>query len=495
MNELSSIAELKEVVAQQSAQITLLTEQTTTLTEQNALLTEQNALLTEQNTLLSLRIEELEQRINKNSSNSDKPPSSDGLSKKPAFPRKPGLRKSGGQSGHRGRTLKMVAIADHYELHPVKASQCDCGCKLAGIQASDYWDKRQVFDLPPTILQVSEHRVESKTCPNCQRVHLGEFPLGVNAPVQYGDRVRSLAVLLNVEQSLPLARVQELFAGLTGYEINESTVHSAVERMYEQLEEEEKIIHQEVLKSDVAHSDETGGRIAGKLHWVHVFSSLLHTLYIVSDQRGGEVIKGPDSHLANYKGRLIHDCLNSYLAMTGLMSHGLCNAHILRELTALMELPKALTWPAKMHELLLEYYLASDCAKGVASQATLEQLDEKYADVLEQADKEEPPPIQGKRGRPKKSKGRNLMERLKEHQEAVLAFSRCAEVHFTNNLGERDLRPWKTKLKVSGCFRTLAGALHYARIKGFCSTVKKNGLVVFEQLLAAQKGQSFLRLT
>lgn len=264
-----------------------------------------------------LRILELEQRLNKNSSNSDKPPSSDGLSKKPALPRQRGVNKSGGQKGHPGKTLKMVDSPNKYELHPLKTAKCDCGCDLTEVKNELNWDKRQVFDLPPTVLQVTEHSVECKTCPNCQRTHRGEFPQDVNATVQYGERVRSLAVLLNVEQSLPLSRVQELFVGLTGYAINESTVYAAVERTYVELEEEERMIHQAVLASNVAHSDETGGRIAGSLHWIHGFSSLLHTLYIVCEQRGGAVINGPDSHLVSYEGRLIHDCLSSYLAMTG----------------------------------------------------------------------------------------------------------------------------------------------------------------------------------
>jgi transposase len=174
--------------------------------------------------------------------------------------------------------------------------------------------------------------------------------------------------------------------------------------------------------------------------------------------------------------------------MDGPMKHGLCHAHLLRELTALMALPRALSWPERMHTLLMGYYRASDYGKGVAKTSSLKQLDRSYAELLKLADEEEPPPIKGKRGRPKKNKGRNLMERLKNHQDAVLPFSRHPEVPFTNNPGERDLRPWKTKRKVSGCFRTLTGAQYHARIKGFCSTVKKNGLVVFDQLVVAQKG-------
>ncbi len=296
--------------------------------------------------------------------------------------------------------------------------------------------------------------------------------------------------------SLPLGRIEEFFAGLTGYAINESTIQAAVGRLGEHLKVEEQIIHQAILKSKVAHADETGGRIAGKLHWIHGFSSLQHTLYVVDQHRGGSVINGAQSHLANYSGRLIHDCLNSYFAIQGEMEHGICIAHILRELTALKELPKPLRWPEQMHALLMDYYHASHEGKGVAHSEVLKKLDRRYREILALGVKEEPPPQQtDKRGRAKRSKGRNLLERLITHQEPVLAFARHTQVPFTNNLGERDLRPWKTKLKVSGCFRTLEGAVRYARIKGFCSTAKKHGLVVFDQLLAAAKGESFLRVT
>lgn len=440
-------------------------------------------------------ITELKERLGKNSRNSDKPPSSDGLSKKAAFPRKRGARKPGGQLGHDGRTLKMVIKADHEIIHTVVDHHCPCGCDLSLVTGQLDKERRQVFDLPPTLLEVTEHRRENKICPSCDRLHLADFPRDVNAPVQYGDRVRSLAVLLNVEQSLPLARVQELFTGLTGYGINESTVYSAVERMHEKLEVEEEIIRQAVLGSEVAHSDETGARIAGSLHWVHGFSSSQHTFYLVSKQRGGQVINGPQSHLAGYRGWLVHDSLSSYLTMGEGVKHSLCNAHLLRELTALMELPDALKWPSALHALLMEYYRQSDFGKGQVSSAALKKLDKQYAEILALADQEEPLAIQGKRGRPRRSKGRNLRDRFEKWQAAVLAFSRHVEVPFTNNLGERDLRPWKTKLKVSGCFGTLEGANRYARIKAFCSTVRKQGRVVLDELIAAQNGDSFLRLT
>lgn len=460
-----------------------------------AKLTKQVELLTGQLQAALLRIAQLEQQLKKNSGNSDKPPSSDGLAKKPAFPRQRGLRKPGGQPGHPGKTLDLVATPDERQWHRLTLNHCECGGCLDEVEGTTDGDKRQVFDLPPTLLKVVEHTIERKTCPGCQRVHRACFPPGITATLQYGDRVRALATLLNVEMSLPLARIQEFFAALTGYAINESTIHAAVARLSKHLKVEEEIIHRAILKSKVAHADETGGRIAGKLHWIHGFSTLHHTLYVVDEHRGGAVINGSQSHLAHYSGRLIHDCLNAYFSIQGEMKHGICIAHILRELTALTELPKPLSWPGKMHNLLMDYYHASDGGKGIVSPQVLKKLDGRYTKLLDLADEQEPPPENMKsRGRARRSKGRNLLARLTTHQEPMLAFARHAQVPFTNNLGERDLRPWKVKLKVSGCFRTLEGAQRYARIKGFCSTAKKHGLVVFDQLLAAAQGESFLRI-
>ena len=452
----------------------------------------------QQNLLIALaKIAELEQRLRKNSRNSDKPPSSDGLSKKPAIPRKKGVRKPGGQTGHKGHTLELVAEPKHVEIHPVTVPTCSCGCQLnTEADTKPHWDRRQVFDLPPQLLEVTEHHLERKTCRGCVKLHLGEFTLGVNAPVQYGERVRALSVLLNVELNMPLGRVQQLFAGLTGQSINESTIHSAVERNFNTLATEEQIIHDELLKTGVVHADETGARVAGKLHWVHGMGSEEYTLYRVEEKRGGPIINGADSHLAGRKGWLVHDCLNSYLSMpSNEIKHSLCNAHILRELTALIENESTTTWPAQLHELLMDYYRASNFGKGVVAAEKLVRLDAKYMQLLKLANSEEPTGVPSSRGRPKQTKGRNLYDRLNKWRDAVVAFARHQKVPFTNNLAERDVRPWKTKLKVSGCFRTLVGARRYARIKGFCSTAKKQGLVVYDELVKVQRGTSFLRLT
>jgi transposase len=459
------------------------------LRAENATLKEENASFKVLLTTALSRIAELEARLNLDSTNSGKPPSSDGLKKKPAFPRKKGGRR-GGKPGHKGNTLKMVAQPDHESLHSPKLSACNCGHSLSDIEALPGEEKRQVFDLPPRLLSVTEHRIGLKCCPGCGEVHKGKFPAHVNAPAQYGPRVRALVSLLNVEQSLPVGRVSELFCSLTGYALNHNTIVSAVNRMAEDLEEETKLIKQKILAAPVAHADETGARIAGKLHWGHDLVTELYTYFFVHERRGRIALESSESITDQFAGTLIHDCWSSYFNLD-CSSHGLCGAHLLRELKNLSDNHQR-EWASQMHDLLMYAYKFSQNGREVLPDGKLKVVRKQFAKILAAADKEEPPAIIKKKGRPKKSKGRNLMDRLVQYEDYVLNFAITENIPFTNNLAERDIRPWKTKLKVSGCFRTLDGAKRYARIKGFCSTVRKHGLSVYEQLLAAMDRRSFL---
>lgn len=436
-----------------------------------------------------LRIAELEAQLKMNSSTSGQPPSSDGLKKKPAFPRIKGGRR-GGKPGHQGNTLKMVDRPDKHRVYGPRKRKCLCGCELSGVRAKLTDEKRQVFDLPPQLLEVTEHRISVKQCPGCGQRHSGTFPDQINAPVQYGSRVRALINLLNVEQSLPVGRVKELFASLTGYALNENTVIGAVNRMAQDLEPDTEIIKQNILASSVAHADETGARVAGKLHWGHDLVTELYTYFFVSEKRGKIALNSADSITAQFPGTLIHDCWAPYFNLA-CADHGLCGAHLLRELRNLAENYES-KWAGRMHDLLMYAYKFSDNGKSVLPANKLRIVRVQYARIIASADKEEPPPIINKKGKPKKSKGRNLMDRMKKYESYVLNFALRKDVPFTNNLAERDIRPWKTKLKVSGCFRTLEGAKKYARVKGFCSTAKKHGYSVYEQLVKAIDGQSFL---
>jgi transposase len=438
------------------------------------------------------RIAKLEAQLKANSRTSSRPPSSDGLKKAPAFPRKKGGKK-GGQSGHKGKTLEMVApsAADRLVVHPVAEQKCSCGQSLESTVPSISLEHRQVFDLPPKLLQIEEHRLEVKHCPCCGEQHTGSFPSGVPAPVQYGDRVHALVSLLNVEQSMPVGRVGELFASLTGYELNENTVSTSVQRMYGKLADDEAVIKEQALCSPVAHADESGARVAGKLHWAHNFVCGLFTYLFVHEKRGAQALYSGQSIAQNYTGTLVHDCWASYFKLPN-ARHALCGAHLLRELRGLSE-NHGRKWAEKMHSLLMYAYEFSSGGSSVLPAKKYKTVLSRYRQIIKEANREEPPPEPRPKGRPKKTKGRNLLERLERYEEEVLRFTREHEVPFTNNLAERDIRPLKTKLKVSGCFRTLQGARHYARIKSFCSTAKKHGLSAYEELLNAWRGESFLR--
>lgn len=284
--------------------------------------------------------------------------------------------------------------------------------------------------------------------------------------------------------------IKSLFADLFGYAINENTIQSINTLYYEQLSPEQAIIAKQLQTEKVVHADESGVRVEGKLHWLHVACSGLFTYFYCHTKRGREALEAPLSVLTGCSEWVVHDCWISYF-IGGAYRHALCGAHLLRELTALIE--QGSEWAAQMHTLLMQTYLATHKAASALDAVRLQATINEYQTILEHAHQEEPPPQPSVRGKPKQSKGRNLMDRLAKHQCAVLAFAQYEEVPFTNNLAERDIRPWKTKLKVSGCFRTSAGAHCYARIRSFISTTRKQQKPVLAELCRVLNGQSFLR--
>ncbi len=455
------------------------------------LLQNQNEELCKQNELLSVRVDELEDRLNRNSENSNKPPSSDGLRKKPvqrpAFAKKKG-KKTGGQEGHQGKTLEFCATPDFVEAYLPK--HCDCGENLDKTTARIV-EKRQVFDLPEPKLEITEHQKLECNCSKCGKVNEGTFPDGVNAHVQYGTGIRALVVLLNIAFKLPLKKIQTLFGDLYGYAINDSTIINAVKRCYINLESSETAIKKSILQSIVAHFDETGLRVVGKLHWLHTCSTKLHTYFFIHANRGMKALEDVASLLPQFKNWAIHDCWSSYFKFTE-CSHGLCGAHIIRELFALEE--KESRWASWFKRYLFALYNLSEKGTKVLDADQQRKALLIFEKIWNNADEIEPPPQKSKsgRGRPKATKGRNLLTRLKEHQVALLAFAFHQEVPFTNNQAERDLRPAKIKQKIAGSFRTFSGAENYARVFGFISTTRKNQLSVFKELIAAFNGYTFL---
>ena len=437
-----------------------------------------------ENAELKTRIAELEARINSNSRNSSKPPSSDGYQKKPAFPRKK-KGKQGGQHGHQGRTLRQVEHPDKIVQH--KPGPCDCGHEFSDEELS-VAETRQVFDLPQPRLEVISHELLKGKCPVCGKWHKGVAPEGVNAPVQYGQGVKALTTLLNVDYRIPFKKIQILFSDLFGYAINESTVFSASRQCYKQLKETIAIIKSKIIEAMTAHADETGIRVEEMLRWLHVATTEMYTYLFVHEKRGRLALESEQSILDKLTGWLVHDCWGSYFNFTE-MNHALCGAHILRELEGLIENEQS-KWARSFKTFLMQVFEMS-FEERIRRRR---QIETKYTLICTRGEKAEPPPKRTpcQSGRYKRTKGRNLVERLIREKDAVLAFAFNQEVPFTNNLAERDVRPAKVKMKVSNCFRSSEGADIYARIASFVSTTRKHDRNVFSELCNTFNGYNFL---
>jgi transposase len=437
-----------------------------------------------ENAALKAEIVELKARLSADSHNSHKPPSSDGLRKRSALP-KTTRCKRGGQAGHSGKTLKMVDHPD--KTIPCKPEVCSCGASLHDVPGTVI-ERRQVFDLPEPKLEVTEYQRLRCQCPACGSVHEGVFPLCVQAPTQYGEGVLAFATLLNNAYMIPFKKVRGLFADLFGYAVNESTLVTANATCYDALAPSDTAIKAQLQASPVCHFDETGLRVEGHLHWQHVVSSPSATYLFVHAKRGTEALSSIHSLLPAYRGWAVHDCWASYFGFTS-CRHGLCGAHLLRELSAVAE--QGSQWATQMHTILLTLYRCSEFGTGTVTYP--KRWSRLYDAVCQRAQQEEPPPTRGhRRGKAKRTKGRNLLERLIKYKAAVLAFAFYRDVPFTNNQAERDLRPVKVKQKIAGCFRTLIGAQHYARIFSFISTARKQHRHVFKELRQIFLGNSFL---
>jgi hypothetical protein len=300
---------------------------------------------------------------------------------------------------------------------------------------------------------------------------------------------------LRVQQLIPLDRITQMAADLFGAHVSQATVQNALAAACRALNGFEAVVAALLARAPIAHADETGVRIAGKLHWFHVAGTKLLTWYGVSRKRGSDAIQG-FAVLSRFAGRLIHDCLGAYFQLDCL--HGLCNAHLLRELRFLFEVQRQ-TWAKDMFLLLRRMHRAVQAQRernGPSAAVQLKAWSAKYQDVLRQGFAENPilspPGPRRRRGRPKHSKAQNLLLRLRQHEPSVLAFLHDSSVPFTNNQAERDLRMIKVQQKISGAFRTFQGALMFARVRSYLSTVRKHGRDVFQDTVAIFMGSPFI---
>jgi transposase len=452
-----------------------------------SLLWEQNQLLRQKVSQLEARIKHLEDRLAKNSQNSSKPPSSDGYNKpNPKSRREKGKRNSGGQKGHVGTTLKRVKTPDSIVDHV--ASNCgQCGNTLERAKELDC-EVRQVFDIPVLKINVTEHRLHRKCCNRCGSITAGTFPVEAYQTVQYGAHIKSLMVYMSQYQLLPYARLKEFFIDLFGQSISEGTLANANQEMHNKLEKTEQKITKLLLKSGVLHADETGARIDKKRYWLHVASTKYLTHYGIHTKRGSEAVE-EIGLLPQFNGTLVHDHLKSYFKYG--KSHALCNAHHLRELTFIQERYKCV-WAKDMETFLLMTKkrvetLYQETGKSLADKE-LQRLYNKYKKIVSQGRLECPRAEKtnlSKKGRVKESDARNLLNRLREFGGATLAFMFDPRVPFDNNQAERDIRMTKVKQKISGCFRSEDGAKAFCRVRGYVSTMKKNGVSILTALYNA----------
>ena len=447
-----------------------------------SLIDEQRAIIEKQRkeiAALTTRAAELERRLGLNSSNSSKPPSSDGLARpaRTSSLREKTGKKSGGQKGHKGETLAQAGEPDRVVNHyPEKCSNCG---RVPDMTASTGYRKRQVFDVPePQPPSVTEHRAHICGCPYCGAQTQAAFPEDVSAPVQYGARITALAVYLRNCHFIPEDRLALLLKDVSGIEISPATIAAMEHRKAEQLAPVAEAIAGKVEQAPVKHMDGTGYRVGGFTQWLHVAATVLLTFYRTSARRG--------ALLADAIGVVVHDHWKPYFTMPGVI-HALCNAHHLRELKALMEIEKE-AWAFAMYRFLRQACHAVNIAsrKDTALNPRFAAwLQARYDRIVAQGlafHEAQPPPMRpnggnGKkpRGRQRRRTGHNLLLRLQSRKEDVLRFLTDPSVPFTNNLAERDLRMMKVRQKISGCFRTAAGAEDFAVLRTVLSTAAKQG--------------------
>ena len=435
--------------------------------------------------LLTARVEELETRLNTDSHNSHKPPASDGLAK---LPRRRSRRKrsgkaSGGQAGHVGFSLQPVAEPHQIVTHapPQVCPQCQTSLETAPRVMRE---RRQVFELPPLQPVVIEHQLLQVCCPQCQAVAAGQFPQDVTQPTQYGPGVKALAVYLQEYQHIPMARTQAFFTDALHLPLSEGTLAHARETCAVRLEAVKTAIKQGVAQSAVVNFDETGTRIEGKTRWQHVASTPTLTYYAVQARRG-RIAMNAIGILPAFSGTAVHDALHAYFPYA--CAHSLCNAHLIRDLTAASEMTRQ-RWPQQMVALLLDIKAAVERARAAGQTQLAPRLQTafltRYDHLICQGFRSNPPHHTRPRGRGRQREGprRNLLLRLKNHAAAVLAFMYDFRVPFDNNQAERDLRMVRIRQKISGGFRSWRGAEVFSTIRSYLSTMRKQGQNVLAAL-------------
>ncbi len=456
------------------------------------------------NRQLQLRIRELEKSIeadasitaptgtiiNRDSHNSNQPPSLDLPWKKPRRTRS--LRKKsglpiGGQIGHHGVTLRQTAVPNQIIIH--QTDKCrQCGASLVSTTPCII-HKRQVFEIENGSLSVIEHRTPSKVCPTCGNLSRGQFPVAVKAPVQYGASVLSRVLYLHLYQLLPVARTQEAMRDLFGCNISQASIQRAARFCSDKLIRCEQRIKAAIRDSSVVGADETGIRINGTNVWVHVARTETLT-HLASHTNRGKAAFDAIGILNQFKGTLVRDGWFSY-KQYGQCRHSLCNAHLLRNLVYIGEAePPHKEWTDALAKLLIEIKDAVETARN-NSQTELES--DLQSDFLDRYNRLTNRAEEAVRGSPSpKAVGltaQNLLNRFIRSKAQVLRFMTDFKVPFDNNGSERDLRMLKLQQKIAGCFRTTEGVRTFCRVRSYLSSARKQGRSLLAALESALKSK------
>ena len=430
--------------------------------------------------LLLIFMEVMLERLSLNSKNSSKPPSSDPNRKKSSG-RKTN-KKPGGQPGRIGKQLKPISDPDKVEVLKI-----DKRTLPRDKYTDSGYEARQIVDFEVSVC-VTEYRAQVLVDSHGKR-YVASFPAHVKRPIQYGPKTKASAVYMSQHQLTPYARIVDHYSDQMGLNISQGSLFNFNKEAYEALESFEEIAKLNLIKSTRINADETGVNINGKRLWLHTACNDKWTHFYPHTKRGSEAMDAIGI-LPNFKGVLCHDHWKPYFQYA--CKHALCNAHHLRELEwAATE--DAQRWAAEMKSFLSQLNEKVDKAGGKLGTKQQVKCRKAYKELLAKAQIECPPPDvpkkKKKRGRPKKSKSRNLLERLINFEDDVLRFMQDADVPFTNNQGENDLRMTKVQQKISGCFRSEEGARIFCRVRAYLITCRKHGVGATEALKTLFKGK------
>ena len=472
------------------------------LMEQNASLSGQVAELTatvdsmnQTITELNQTIKELKEQLNKNSKNSSKPPSSDGL-KKPAVNKNKSLRESSGkkqgaQEGHDGVHLSVISDPDHIENH-MHADCTGCPHREKCLSKACIKETRHEVDAVVTVDVTAHNAIEVRECPLHGGVKTGSFPENIKAAVQYGKNLQAMVVAFNTIGAVSINRTHEILSSVFNIPLATGTIKNMVTRCAESLKDTYERIRLKMIMLGLIHCDETGSRVDGKTCWVHVASDQDYT-YLTINQKRGQIGMDAADVLPHVRGIIVHDCWGSYWKYQD-VTHAICCAHLLRELNGVIENHPEQTWAARFKKLLLDMKKVRDKAllsdKDEVSYYYRHKFDKEYDTIIKTAYEENPLPETPakKRGRKRKSKVLNLICRLDNYKGSVCLFLKNLFVPFDNNQAERDLRMVKVKTKVSGCFRSEEGAQEYLTIMSYIGSARKHGINAFTAIREALNG-------